>query len=155
MEGSGVTVLAEVGLAAIGGAALKAFAQFMERDILARAIWAEARGEGPAGMLAVANVIMNRVADRRWPNTVRGVILQPLQFSAFNDGDPNKALALAADNSTPLFPEALAIARAALNGEVADLTFGANHYFNPSVQPDWAQYMERVAAIGRHEFYRS
>ena len=150
-----MTALAQVGLVALGGAALRAFAKAMEKDILARALWGEARGEGVAGMVAVANVIMNRVADRRWPNSIRGVVLQPRQFSAFNDGDPNKALALAADLSTPLFPEAPAIAAAAIKGELADLTSGANHYFNPSVQPDWAAYMERVASIGRHVFFKA
>lgn len=51
-------------------------------------MWRESRS-APLAYEAVAWVILNRVADKRWPNTMTGVCLQPWQFSSFNVGDPN------------------------------------------------------------------
>ena len=55
----------------------------MENEIkeLANAIFHEARGESREGQIAVGHVILNRVKDRRYPDTVRGVVWQPKQFS--------------------------------------------------------------------------
>jgi len=53
-----------------------------EIHCLADAIYHEARGEGIEGMSAVASVIMNRVKDRRWPNSVCKVVYQKGQFEA-------------------------------------------------------------------------
>ena len=55
----------------------------MNEDIkeLANAIFHEARGESLRGQVAVAHVILNRVKDGRFPNTIKGVIWQPRQFS--------------------------------------------------------------------------
>ena len=58
---------------------------------LAKALYWEARGEGEDGMLAVSSVILNRVRDERFPDTVCGVIYEggetpPCQFSWWCDG---------------------------------------------------------------------
>lgn len=55
-------------------------------DLLARLIHAEARGESFTGQVAVAAVVMNRVRDPRWPNTVREVIHQRGQFAPLSRG---------------------------------------------------------------------
>ena len=48
---------------------------------LARIVYWEARGESEEGQLAVANVVLNRVRHKAWPNTIRGVIHQRGQFT--------------------------------------------------------------------------
>ena len=57
-----------------------------EKELLARAIYGEASDQEEEGMVAVGNVIMNRVKGKsRYGNTVEDVILKPKQFSVFND----------------------------------------------------------------------
>ncbi len=124
-------------------------------DTLARTAWGEARGDGPEGMQAVCNVVMNRVRDRRWPDSAHAVCVQPFQFSMWNTGDPNGEKARAVDRSDPLFADALALADYAVIGRLPDITGGANHYFAPSVVlPGWAAGMAKVAEIGGHRFMR-
>lgn len=62
-----------------------------ERDMLAKMVWAESRGEDKKGQVLVANVIMNRVKDPSFPNTIEGVIFQKNAFSPINDGSFNSA----------------------------------------------------------------
>jgi len=54
-------------------------------DSLARIVWWEARGEPLLGQVAVGNVVLNRVHDRRWPDTVEEVIAQKSQFTPFEN----------------------------------------------------------------------
>ena len=58
-------------------------------QLLARAINGEARGEPYEGQVAVGAVILNRVRDSRFPNTIAGVIYQPGAFTAVSDGQIN------------------------------------------------------------------
>lgn len=143
-------------MAVVGAGIAWATARGMEIDILARTIWGEARGQGVEGMAAVAAVILNRVRDPRWPNTVRGVILQPKQFSMWTAGDPNGAQAMKAGPETPMFPEALAVAAAALSGALDDPTGGANHYATAAAarRVSWDDAMVKLGAIGNHIFWR-
>lgn len=60
-----------------------------ERDAVIKTVYGEARGEGEAGMLAVAHVIRNRMMDHRWPSNAVSVVQQRLQFSTWNANDPN------------------------------------------------------------------
>lgn len=64
-----------------------------DRDILARTLWGEARGEGLAGQIAVAWTIRNRVNDGKakswWGEGYAGVCQAPYQFSCWNKNDPN------------------------------------------------------------------
>jgi spore germination cell wall hydrolase CwlJ-like protein len=124
-------------------------------DTLARTLWGEARGEGRRGMEAVAAVIMNRVRDpRRWPNDAASVSRQPWQFSAWNAGDPNRALLMAVTEEDREFRQALDIATAALRGELTDPTNGANHFHTNAVSPSWSRGVTPVASIGGHRFFR-
>lgn len=128
-------------------------------DVLARTLWGEARGEGMAGMEAVAAVIMNRVAQARrrgrmwWGNSVAEVCRKPWQFSCWNVGDPNRAKLLAVDSTDPVFALALRIARRAAAGGLPDPTAGATHYHARGVRPEWAAGRQPMAEIGRHLFY--
>jgi spore germination cell wall hydrolase CwlJ-like protein len=128
-----------------------------DRLTLARTLWGEARGEGRAGMEAVAAVIVNRAQSPRWPDSIAAVCKQPWQFSAWNDGNPNRAkmLRLGPDSDDPAFQLAWEIAGDAVAGRLPDRTNGADHYHADYVSPSWASGMTRTAAIGSHQFYRS
>lgn len=57
-----------------------------ELDILYRIAWAEARGEDDIGLILVVNVIMNRVNASGFPDTIRGVVFTPNQFTPITNG---------------------------------------------------------------------
>lgn len=126
-------------------------------DVLARTVWGEARGEGRAGMVAVANVAVNRAASPRWwGHDIISVCLQPWQFSCRNKNDPNAAKLAAVNDSDPYFNQALSISALACAGTLADTTNGATHYFvTKSTIPAWALALTPCAIIGRHSFYRA
>ena len=124
-------------------------AAFLDRFLLSLCVWREARGESLRGKQLVADVIRNRVADRRWPTTIRDVVLQPRQFSAFNAGDPNAVLFPVA--SDPSWGEALTAADAVLV-DMPALT-DANHYHVEGLFPTWAEAEKVVAREGHHVFY--
>ena len=86
---------------------------------MARAINGEARGEPYEGQVAVGAVILNRVKDSRFPNTIAGVIYQSGAFTAVSDGQINVPIE---EGST-----VVKAARDALNGW--DPTNGAVYYF--------------------------
>lgn len=127
------------------------------RDVLARTVWGEARGEPEQGMLAVAQVVMNRVRARRgyWGNTVVEVCRKPFQFSCWNANDPNLPAMLTVDLRQPQFARALRVAGDALSGTVADPSRGATHYHSRwmSPFPRWVRGRRHCAAIGNHLFY--
>jgi spore germination cell wall hydrolase CwlJ-like protein len=133
-----------------------AMADHVDVYVLARTLWGEARGEGRAGMEAVACVILNRAdkRERRWPNEVAKVCQQPKQFSCWNPDDPNLARLQRVDASDPTFKMALEVAGIAVAGMLPDPTGGANHYHTAAVQPDWSEGEQPVATIGRHKFFK-
>lgn len=123
-------------------------------DALARTLWGEARGEGEDGMRAVAAVIVNRMNDKRWPNTLAEVCGQPYQFSCWNKSDPNRAKMQAVTEADPQFAKARAIATVAAMGKLNDPTNGANHYHHKAVAPPWSKGQTPVAKIGQHHFFK-
>jgi N-acetylmuramoyl-L-alanine amidase len=109
--------------------------------LLARAVHGEARGEPYIGKVAVAAVILNRVKHPDFPNTIAGVIYQPLAFTAVADGQIN----LTPDE------EAIRAARDALNGW--DPTYGAIYYYNPAkATSKWIWSRPVHITIGKHKF---
>lgn len=122
-------------------------------ECLAQALYFEARGESPRGQAAVAEVILNRVDDPSFPNSICGVVQQGngngCQFSYTCDGRPETIREAGA------YERAQKIARAMIDGAPRALTEGATHFHTPAVRPLWAQRFERTAAIGRHIFYRA
>ena len=112
-------------------------------QLLARAINGEARGEPYEGQVAVGAVILNRVRDSRFPNTIAGVIYQPGAFTAVSDGQINVPID---ENST-----VVKAARDALNGW--DPTEGAVYYFNPNTATNkWIWSRPVIKTIGKHRF---
>lgn len=110
-------------------------------NLLARAIYGEARGEPYTGQVAVGAVIMNRVRSSKFPNTIAGVIYQSGAFDAVSDGQIN------------LQPDSTAkkAAQDALNGW--DPSYGAIYYFNPSTATNkWIWSRPMTVTIGKHRF---
>ena len=114
-------------------------------QLLARAINGEARGEPYEGQVAVGAVILNRVKDSKFPNTIAGVIYQSGAFTAVADGQIN----------VPIEEGATVVkaARDALNGW--DPTDGAIYYFNPDTATNkWIWSRPLIKTIGKHRFCR-
>lgn len=110
-------------------------------ELLARAIYGEARGEPYAGQVAVGAVILNRVRDTRFPKTVSGVVYQSGAFDVVADGQINLS-----PNST-----AYQAARDAINGW--DPTYGCLYYYNPRTATNaWIKQLPVAVTIGSHVF---
>lgn len=109
--------------------------------LLAKCIYAEARGESYTGQVAVGAVILNRVASSKFPNTISGVIYQKDAFTAVTDGQIN----LSPDKT------AMNAAQDAMNGW--DPTYGCIYYYNPAVATSsWIFSRKTVTTIGKHVF---
>lgn len=90
---------------------------------VALAIYFEARGESQKGQRAVGNVVMNRVADRRYPNTPCGVLFQPRQFSFITRGRPS----IPATRS-PSWHQSVELARSIVTSQAHDASGGAKNF---------------------------
>ena len=135
----GPLTAAKMGLRVKGGSS----SSYNNNDLylLAKLVHSEARGESYTGQVAVAAVVLNRVDDSRFPNTIAGVIYQPWAFTAINDGQFNLE-----PNQT-----AYQAARDAMNGW--DPTYGAVYYYNPkTATSSWIRSTKTVTVIGRHVF---
>jgi spore germination cell wall hydrolase CwlJ-like protein len=117
-----------------------------DMNCLATAVYFESKGEPLDGQLAVAQVIMNRVASGRFGRTVCDVVKAPRQFSFVRGG------ALRAPTNQSQFRTARAIAWIALNDAWSRIIGSATHFHATHVRPGWK--LERVALIGNHIFYR-
>ena len=109
--------------------------------LLAKCIYAEARGEPYTGQVAVGAVILNRVRSSKFPNSIAGVIYQPYAFTCVSDGQIN------------LTPDATAkkAAQDALNGW--DPTGGCLYYYNPATATSsWIWSRTVMLSIGKHNF---
>jgi len=127
-----------------------------DRELLARTLQAEAGNQGFGGMLAAGSVIMNRANSSGYGNGVRGVILKPGQFSAWNSvtgyagGEQGQDM----QGMTPS-ADAYRAADQLIAGDYSDPTAGATHYFNPDIsQPSWAKG-KQFHRIGDHVFGRA
>ena len=112
-------------------------------QLMARAINGEARGEPYEGQVAVGAVILNRVKDSKFPNSISGVIYQPGAFTAVSDGQINQPIK---EEST-----VYKAAQDAKNGR--DPTGGCIYYFNPQTATNkWIWSRPHVKTIGKHRF---
>lgn len=145
-----------------------------EAYCLAENIYFEARNESVAGQAAVADVVLNRVNDRRFPNTVCEVVTEgpvketwktkqtpdpndavfiPIrnrcQFSWYCDGKPENI------NNKKAWIKAQYIAYQMIYaGRYRGITEGATHYHAHYVNPKWASEIQFVSSIDTHKFYR-
>jgi|TARA_X000001388_G_scaffold19898_1_gene13163 spore germination cell wall hydrolase CwlJ-like protein len=126
-------------------------------------LYHEAGNQSMIGQMAVGQVVLNRVADDRFPNTVCEVVKQSVtyknsnkpvrwkcQFTWYCDGkkdEPNfesRTWRLALDHASILITKRI----------VLDITEGATHYHATYVRPAWAKTKTRTTRIDRHIFYR-
>jgi hypothetical protein len=123
-------------------------------DCLTAAIYYEARSEPEDGQRAVAQVVLNRVRDRAFPNTICGVVWQGsqrrtgCQFSFTCDGSLYRRRDPAAWERSRL------VADSALAGSVYVPVGSATHYHAGYMLPWWAPSLSRIGAVGGHVFYR-
>ncbi|KJH75364.1 cell wall hydrolase [Pseudomonas sp. ES3-33] len=132
-----------------------------DRDILARTLWGEARGESVAGQIAVAWAIRNRVFDGKtkswWGEGYAGVCLKPWQFSCWNKNDPNYAyLSGAKPIPAAQYAQALKAADQVMAGTAPDPTGGATHYYATTMPkpPTWTKGAKQTLKLGQHIFFK-
>jgi spore germination cell wall hydrolase CwlJ-like protein len=137
-------------------------------ECLALNMYHESRGQGIAGELAVTAVVLNRVNDKRYPNTICEVVEQgptraswqdpkirfPVknrcQFSWFCDGKSDTP------RNKKIYNRMYNLADAILGNEISflDITGGATHYHADYVLPAWAKTKTKTVEIQDHIFYR-
>ena len=137
---------------------------------LADNMYFEARNQGTAGIIAVSNVVLNRVASDMYPNTVCGVVRQgphreswrkngvyhPVkhrcQFSWYCDGKSDDIPSFDGE----IFQLIYEYAELYLRPDVIliDITDGATHYHADYVFPEWRKSKTKTVEIGDHIFYR-
>ena len=137
-------------------------------ECLALNMYHEARNQGTAGILAVSAVVLNRVKDQRFPNSICEVIYQgpvreswkrngtyfPIkhrcQFSWYCDGKSDTP------HNKKQYQRLLALSEAILYKDMptVDITDGALFYHADHITPGWAKTKQRTTEIGDHIFYR-
>lgn len=137
-----------------------------EQTLAAMVLWREARGINQSirmnGFRAILHVIKNRMADRRWPDTMHAVILQPYQFSSFN-AKVGKGGVITCDPNAVKWPEskrptewqAFIEACAVVADPGPDNTGGANHYHDSSIQPPFKKWLGPSGTLDQLEAMRT
>jgi hypothetical protein len=136
--------------ASLKGPPAKPFRSEARTDLecLTQAIYYEARGEGPSGQAAVAQVVLNRVRHPSFPKSVCAVVYQGCQFSFACDGSTRARRERGAWN------RAERMAAKALSGAVMANVGNATHFHTINVSPNWGPSLMRVGQVGLHIFYR-
>ncbi len=126
-----------------------------EHKCLSEVLYYEARGEGPGGQKAVAEVVFHRMSRGHYGHSICAVVYEGkdhpgCQFSFTCNGQMKRPKQMAAWRQSEL------LAAQILTGEVPlrNATGGALNYHAVSVSPDWAETMDKTTQIGNHIFYR-
>ena len=135
---------------------------------LAQNIYYEARGSSRADQMAVSDVVLNRVKDSRYPNTICEVVYQGKQKPSWKD--PTKMVMVRnmcqfswyCDGKKDEPPQGDAWANAQMVAyemfylyKDSNITDGATHYHAFYVKPEWAKDFIMRGRIGSHIFYKS
>jgi len=135
--------------------------EYPEHYCLALNIYFEARGSSLADRAGVANVVMNRTNDRRYPDTICGVVKQGVQDSAGNMVRHQCQFSWYCDGKSDvptdidMWVESQMLAWYMIeDNKYRGLTEGATHYHADYVNPSWARDLQLVGKIGVHIFYR-
>lgn len=148
-----------------------------EAFCLAENVYHEAKGENLAGKSAVAHVTLNRVAHKKYPNTICGVTKQAklrtnwrgyevptigmCQFSWYCDGKSDDIQVVYKKSypgkpigpNTEAWKQSVQVSLLAMYGTTIDPTSGATHYYNHNIsQPSWGQVYPVVAVLSNHTF---
>lgn len=125
-----------------------------QQNCLAEAVYYEARGESLSGQLAVAEVVLNRVRHRAYPDNICGVVYQG------SERETGCQFSFACDGSTARAPRGRAwrqsqlVAKHAMLGFAPQMTRSATHFHTASVNPRWSSSLVQTRRIGYHLFYR-
>lgn len=115
-----------------------------EFDLLAKLVWAEARGEEYEGKLAVAATVLNRYSKANFSKSIKDIIYAPKQYQPVSEGKLETA------TPTPADYEAVV---EALNG--VDPTNGATSFYAPKiVYSAWHESLTHTVTIGSHKFFK-
>jgi len=132
-------------------------ADYSEVEWLARNIYHEARGEGIYGMIAVSIVTINRVEDSRYPNTIKGVITQPHQFTWYNKKkiksikkNNNYHICLMVSKVTIALWKSKKFERFIRQTNISDVKW----YHEKSARPRWLYEKDEFVRIGNHILYK-
>ena len=140
-----------------------------ELHCLAQNIYFESRSDNMAGQFAVADVVLNRVFDKRYPNTICEVVQEgPIsqwhlekhnkivpvrdkcQFSWYCDGKSD----IPSDNDAWQKAQLIAY-QITIHRQFVGITEGSTHYHAYYVDPSWAKRFNQIGTIGLHKFYRA
>lgn len=141
---------------------ISGFKKLTTVQLMALAIYGESRSESFEGKLAVGTVIMERY--RQFNRSVKQVILDPMQFSSFNEFDGQYAtlhnIAIKWKQNyknLTMLRECYIIATGLLNGTLPEHQLLANnsvtHFKTADVRPRWSVKLRYVCTIGNHQFY--
>ena len=139
-----------------------------ELACMAENIYFEGRAEPMVGKIAIGHVVLNRIEDSRFPNTICEVVKQgphrpswkgtgemiPIrhkcQFSWYCDGKSDKIY------DTETFESIYQLTEGVVSGtmDILDITEGATHYHADYVSPAWKKSKTKTTEIGDHIFYR-
>ena len=154
-------VLASVTSANAAKAQIFTAEDYPQHWCLAQNIYYESRGSNLADMAAVSDVVLNRVKDTRYPNTICGVVQQgkknadgsmkrnACQFSWYCDGKSDWP-----KQGDAWFKAQMIAYQIIEDGKFRGITEGATHYHADYVRPRWASSLQLVGRIGEHIFYR-
>ena len=117
----------------------------------AQNVYFESQGEPGLGMVAVSQVVLNRVEDKRWPATICEVVWQNKQFSWTHDGKSDR-IPLGSTYQRRLWMKSVYMFLIAHTEK--DVTNGATHYHSINVDPWWSDNMIVTAHIGNHIFLK-
>jgi len=139
-----------------------------ELHCLAQNIYFESRSDNMAGQFAVADVVLNRVIDERYPSSICEVVKEgPLsewhlqkgrqvpvrdkcQFSWYCDGKADVPIDMDSWERAKLIAYQITIHR-----QFRGITEGSTHYHAYYVDPSWAKRFNQIGTIGLHKFYRA
>lgn len=112
-----------------------------DKDLLARLVTAEAKGEPFEGKVAVATVVLNRVENEQYPDTIKDVIYEKRQFQPVDNGMIHKPATKEAEK--------------AVNEAIVKKGTGKGslNFYNPKiVDSEWHRSKTVTAEIGNHVF---
>ena len=130
-----------------------------DRQVLAYTAWGEARSLGEQGMTATLDTINNRHASGRtwWGSSLRGIALAHYQYSCWNVNDPNLPKMLAVDPKDQQLIIAYDLVDQLLAGTLADITSGADSYFDKRLPrwPVWYLGLNPCFSLGPHLYFNT
>lgn len=129
------------------------------RHCLAQAIYFEARSEPHEGWEAVAQVVINRARDERYPARICDVVFQGeyrrhrCQFSFACDGRSDQPYNKTYWQQAMVLSEKM-LTKGVSSDVVNEIAGRATHYHADYVEPKWSFALVPIRKIGRHIFYR-